>query len=66
MLRDLGCYEERYRLTGSVLGLAVSPLSTGLGVLWQTPVISAAIAITLAALAARAHGVFGIAPGQSL
>jgi len=45
MLPDPGCYEERYRLTGrAALGLAVSLLSVGLGILWHTPVIFTAIA----------------------
>ena len=32
---DLGCYQERYRLTGGVLlGLAASLLSVVLGLVW--------------------------------
>lgn len=59
VLRDPGCYEERYRLTGGALTLAASLLSSGLGVLWHMPVIFAVIEIILAALAARAHGMLG-------
>jgi hypothetical protein len=62
MLRDPGCYEERYRLTGgAALSLAATLLSTGLGVLWHLPVILAVIAIIIAALGARARGMFAAA-----
>jgi hypothetical protein len=62
MLPDPGCYEERYRLTGSAaLSLAACLLSIGLGVLWHTPVIFAVIAVILAALAAQGGGVFSAA-----
>ena len=62
MLRDPGCYAERYRLTGgAALMLAASLLSIGLGVLWHMPVIFAVIAALIAALEGRAHGLFGAA-----
>jgi hypothetical protein len=62
MLPDQGCYEERYRLTGSaVLGLAASLLSIGLGLLWHVPVVFAVTAVLLAAVAAQGGGVFGAA-----
>ena len=57
-----GCYEERYRLTGSAaLGLAASLLSIGLGLLWHTPVVLAVTAVILAVVAAQGGGVFGAA-----
>jgi hypothetical protein len=41
MVPDPGCYEERYRLTGSaVLRLAVGLVWLGLGVFWQSRVMS--------------------------
>jgi hypothetical protein len=41
MLPDPGCYEERYRLTGSAaLRLSVGLVWLGVGVFWQSPVIS--------------------------
>jgi hypothetical protein len=59
---DLGCYEERYRLTGSAaLGLAASLLSVGLGLLWHTPVIFTVAAVLLAVIASQGGGVFGAA-----
>jgi hypothetical protein len=62
MLRDPGSYEERYRLTGgAALTLAASLLSIGLGVLWHMPVISAVIAVLIAAQQSRAHGLLGAA-----
>jgi len=62
MLPDLGCYEERYRLTGSAaLGLAASLLAISLGLLWHTPVIAGVIAVLLAVLAALGGGVFSAA-----
>ena len=62
MLRDPGCYAERYRLTGgAALTLAASLLSVGLGVLWHMPVIFTVIAVLIAALEGRAHGLFGAA-----
>jgi hypothetical protein len=62
MLPDQGCYEERYRLTGSAaLGLAASLLSIGLGLLWHTPVVFAVTAVILAAVAAQGGGVFSAA-----
>ena len=62
MLPDQGCYEERYRLTGSVaLGLAASLLSIGLGLLWHTLLVFAVTAVILAAVAAQGGGVLGTA-----
>ena len=59
---DLGCYEERYRLTGgAALGLAACLLSIGLGFLWHTPVIFTVTAVLLAAVAAQGGGVFAAA-----
>jgi hypothetical protein len=58
MQPDLGCYEERYRLTGSAaLSLAASLLAIGLGLLWHTQVIFAVAALLGAALAALGGGV---------
>ena len=49
MLPHLGCYEERYRLTGRVaLGLVGSLLSIGLGILWHSALIFTALAVVLA------------------
>jgi hypothetical protein len=46
-----GRYEERYRLTGgAVLGLAAGLLSVGLGLVWHTPVIFAALGVLLVAV----------------
>ncbi len=46
VLPELGCYEERYRLTGrAALGLAASLLSIGLGFLWHTPVMTRFIGV---------------------
>jgi hypothetical protein len=57
-----GCYEERYRLTGSgAVGLAAGLLSIGLGLLWQTPVIFAVIAVLLAAHAFHGADISGAA-----
>ena len=57
VLPDLGCYEERYRLTGrAALGLAASLLSIGLGLLRHTPVIFAVLAVILAALTVITQG----------
>src|ERR1039457_2420235 len=54
---DLACYEERCRLTGgAALGLAASLLSIGLGFLWHTPVVFAALAVILAALTVTMPG----------
>jgi hypothetical protein len=62
VLPDLGCYEERYRLTGSaVLGLAASLLAIGLGLLWHTQVIIGVIAVLLGVLAAQGGGVVSAA-----
>jgi hypothetical protein len=59
VLPEQGCYEERYRLTGSAaLGLAASLLALGLGLLWQGQVIIAIVAVLVAALIpGRAAGV---------
>lgn len=44
--QDPGCYEERYRLTGrAAVGLVAGLLSVGLGVLWQSPLLSAAAVV---------------------
>lgn len=62
VLPDLGCYEERYRLTGSAaLSLAAGLLSVGLGLLWHTPVIFTVTAVLLAVVALQGGGVFGAA-----
>ena len=48
MLRDPGCYEERYRLTGhAAAGLAIGLFSVGLGVLWQPPISAAAVVLAI-------------------
>jgi hypothetical protein len=58
MQPDMGYYEERYRLTGSAaLGLAASLLAIGLGLLWDTQVIFAVVAVLGAAVAALGGGV---------
>lgn len=62
MLPDQGCYEERYRLTGSaVLGLGASLLAVGLGFLWHTQAIFGVIAVVLLVLAALGGGVVEVA-----
>jgi hypothetical protein len=48
MLADPGRYEERYRLTGAALGLASALLALGLGFLWHTQLIFAALTVLLA------------------
>ena len=48
MLADPGRYEERYRLTGAALGLASALLAVGLGFLWHTQLIFAALTVLLA------------------
>jgi hypothetical protein len=45
MLPDLGRYEERYRLTGAALGLVSALLALGLGLLWHTQLIFAALTV---------------------
>jgi hypothetical protein len=45
MLPDPGRYEERYRLTGAALGLASALLALGLGLLWHTQLIFAALTV---------------------
>ena len=48
MLPDPARYEERYRLTGAALGLASALLAVGLGFLWHTNLIFAALAVLAA------------------
>ena len=48
MLPDPARYEERYRLTGAALGLASALLALGLGFLWHTQLIFAALTVLLA------------------
>jgi hypothetical protein len=45
MLPDPGRYEERYRLTGAALGLVSAVLAVGLGLLWHTQLIFAALTV---------------------
>jgi len=45
MLPDPGRYEERYRLTGAALGLVSALLALGLGLLWHTQLIVAALTV---------------------
>jgi hypothetical protein len=47
MLADPGSYEERYSLTGNALGLASALLAAGLGFLWHTHLIFAALTVLL-------------------
>jgi hypothetical protein len=56
MLPDPARYEERYRLTGAALGLASAVLALGLGFLWHTQLIFAALTVLLAI--ARCPAVF--------
>jgi hypothetical protein len=48
MLPDPARYEARYRLTGATLGLASALLAVGLGFLWHTNLIAAALAVLAA------------------
>ena len=48
MLPDPARYEERYRLAGAALGLASALLALGLGFLWHTQLIFAALTVLLA------------------
>jgi hypothetical protein len=48
MLPDPARYEERYRPTGAALGLASALLALGLGFLWHTQLIFAALTVLLA------------------
>jgi hypothetical protein len=48
MLPDPGCYEERYRLGRAVGVLASALLALGLGLLWHTPLIFAALTVLFA------------------
>jgi hypothetical protein len=58
VLPDQGCYEERYRLTGSAaLGLAASLLAVGLGFLWHTQAIFGVISAVLLVMAALGGGI---------
>lgn len=58
MLPDPGCYEERYRLTGSAaLVLASGLLAIGLGFVWHAQVIFTVIGVVLAVVAAMGGGV---------
>jgi hypothetical protein len=54
MLPDPGCYEERYRLGGAVWVLVSAFLALGLGFLWHTPLIFAALTVLLASPAVLA------------
>jgi hypothetical protein len=45
MLPDPGRYEERYRRTGAALGLVSALLALGLGLLWHTQLIFAALTV---------------------
>ena len=45
MLPDPGRYEERYRLTGAAWGLVSALLALGLGLLWHTQLIFAALTV---------------------
>jgi hypothetical protein len=57
-----GCYEERYRLTGSAaLVLASGLLAVGLGFVWHEQVIFTVIGVVLAVVAAMGGGVFAAA-----
>jgi hypothetical protein len=61
---DPGCYEERYRLTGRLaLRLAGGLLSLGLGIVWQSPGVSAASAILAIPVILSALGVAVSMPG---
>jgi hypothetical protein len=48
MLPDPARYEARYRLTGAALGLASALLAIGLGFLWHTDLIFAALTVLAA------------------
>jgi hypothetical protein len=48
MLPDPARYEERYRPAGAALGLASALLALGLGFLWHTQLIFAALTVLLA------------------
>lgn len=62
MLPDPGSYEERYRLAGDVGWTLFGTLVfAGLGTVWHTSVAYTVFALVLAALAARAGGVFAAA-----
>ena len=63
MLPDLGCYEERYRLTGSAaLVLAPVLLAAGLGLAWHAQAIVIVIGVVLGLVTAMAAaGVFAAA-----
>lgn len=58
----MGCYEERYRLSGrAALGLGVVMLAIVLGFVWGLPLIYLPIGIVLAALAAQGAGLIDLA-----
>ena len=62
MLPDPGSYEERYRLAGDVgWTLFGTLLFAGLGTVWHTSAAYTVFALVVAALAARAGGVFAAA-----
>ena len=57
MLPDLGCYEERYRLTGrAALVLAPALLVAGLGLMWHAQAIVIVIGVVLGLMTALAAG----------
>lgn len=63
MPRDLGCYEERHRLTAhAVTGLAMGVVSVGLGV-WWWPGLSAAGLVLAVPVVTSAAGVIYALPG---
>jgi hypothetical protein len=58
----MGCYEERYRLTGrAAVGLTGSFAAIGLGFLWDLPVIFFPIGVVLVALTAQGAGLIDLA-----
>jgi hypothetical protein len=64
MMPDPGCYEERYRLTGrAAMSLGIGVVSVGLGILWQTPGVSAATVILVIPVIASAIAMVLAAPG---
>ena len=63
MPRDLGCYEERHRLTAhAVMGLAMGVVSVGLGA-WWWPGLSAAGLVLAVPVVTSAAGVIFALPG---
>jgi hypothetical protein len=62
VLPDLGCYEERYRLTGSaVLSVAASLLVIGLSLWWHNAEVIIVLAVLLAVLPAQGGAVYSAA-----